>query len=298
MKEQFFRRQSDGRFELLKRIRDRVTFSYLNLAQDEYPSPTNNIYAMDLILCRNVLMYLVPSRAQMIVRRLERTLVEGGWLALSTTELILDLTGAFAPALSPGVALLKKADNQTVRPISTAIDMQRCAGEDDLTQSSRGALGLESAGNAGGALRHPTAEAATAASLARDHADQGELREALEWADHALADDKLNPAIHYLRANILLALEDKAEAEVSFERAIFLDSDFALAHFTLGVLARADGRHTRARRYFDNTLSIVAQMDPHRVLVESDGMTAGRLGEIIRSLPAIRGAGRISGTKT
>jgi chemotaxis protein methyltransferase CheR len=142
------------------------------------------------------------------------------------------------------------------------------------------------------ATNYPSGDGTTPAALARSHANRGKHLEALAWADRALTNDKLDPANHYLRANILLALGDRISAINSLERAIFLDRDFALAHFTLGVLARSDGRHTRARRYFGNTLSIIAQMDPHQIVAESDGMTAGRLDEIVRSLADIPDVGR------
>ncbi|MDE2258962.1 MAG: protein-glutamate O-methyltransferase CheR, partial [Betaproteobacteria bacterium] len=57
LKEQYFKRRENGRFEIQPRIRKMVTFSYLNLAEDAYPSLVNNTNAMDVIFCRNVLMY-------------------------------------------------------------------------------------------------------------------------------------------------------------------------------------------------------------------------------------------------
>ena len=51
--EGYFRRTKDGKIEILPEIRKMVTFAYLNLAEDIYPSPLNNTNAMDLIFCRN-----------------------------------------------------------------------------------------------------------------------------------------------------------------------------------------------------------------------------------------------------
>jgi chemotaxis protein methyltransferase CheR len=309
-KERFFNSRPDGRFELKKHIRDRVTFSYLNLARDDYPSPAGGIHTMDLILCRNVLMYLVPSRARAIAQHLERTLVDGGWLALGSTELMLDLFGLPVNMPSPGTALFQKTCSTAIPlPIDkagvTAIARAIAASTDGDGQSTNLAYTATFGGfsedkakvhatsqpsdafERTDATNYPPGYGTTPAALARSHADRGKHLEALAWADRALASDKLDPANHYLRANILLALGDRISAITSLERAIFLDRDFALAHFTLGVLARSKGRQTQARRYFDNTLSIIAQMDPHQIVAESDGMTAGRLGEIIRSLADI-----------
>ena len=71
----FFNQREDGHFELLPRIREMVTFSYLNLVEDTYPSLFNNTNAMDIIFCRNVLMYFVPELAGKVARNFHRSLV-------------------------------------------------------------------------------------------------------------------------------------------------------------------------------------------------------------------------------
>ena len=54
---QLLRRHGDGHWKLNDSIREMVTFSPLNLAEDPYPSLVNNTSAMDIIYCRNVLIY-------------------------------------------------------------------------------------------------------------------------------------------------------------------------------------------------------------------------------------------------
>ncbi|MFA7383923.1 MAG: CheR family methyltransferase [Desulfurivibrionaceae bacterium] len=85
-RDKYFRRTGEGRFEIIPQIRKMVSFSYLNLAEDVYPSLLNNTNAMDVIFCRNVLMYFTPDRARMVVERLHRSLVDGGWLVVSPCE--------------------------------------------------------------------------------------------------------------------------------------------------------------------------------------------------------------------
>jgi len=54
LRERYFTKGKDGRFEIHPRIRKMVMFSYLNFVDDVYPSLSNNTSAMDVILCRNV----------------------------------------------------------------------------------------------------------------------------------------------------------------------------------------------------------------------------------------------------
>jgi chemotaxis protein methyltransferase CheR len=56
-----------------------ITFSYLNLAEDNFPSFLSNTHAMDFILCRNVLMYFAPELTRRTINKFYGALVEGGW---------------------------------------------------------------------------------------------------------------------------------------------------------------------------------------------------------------------------
>ena len=63
-----------------------VDFEFLNLVGDEYPTLFSRTNAMDLILCRNVLMYFRPDIITQVVGRLQRSLLDGGWLVVSPVE--------------------------------------------------------------------------------------------------------------------------------------------------------------------------------------------------------------------
>ncbi len=86
VKEGYFKRNKGGRFELLPEIKRMVTLGHLNLAEDIYPSLFSNTNAMDIIVCRNVLMYFTPERAKKAVQHFHRSLVDGGWLVVSASE--------------------------------------------------------------------------------------------------------------------------------------------------------------------------------------------------------------------
>jgi len=69
-----------------ERIRRRVRFEQLNLAQDTYPSATNGTWGMDLILCRNVLIYFDRDTVRAVARRLYESLAPGGWLFTASSD--------------------------------------------------------------------------------------------------------------------------------------------------------------------------------------------------------------------
>lgn len=85
MVERYFRQR--GRFfELHSRLRQQVDFRYLNLAEDRFPSLAAGIWGMDLILCRNVLIYFDRPTVDRVARRLVASLSEEGWLLLGASD--------------------------------------------------------------------------------------------------------------------------------------------------------------------------------------------------------------------
>jgi chemotaxis protein methyltransferase CheR len=56
-----------------------------------------------------------------------------------------------------------------------------------------------------------------------------------------------------------------------------------LAHFALGNFAQQQGKFRESAKHFENALSLLSRYREEEVLPESEGMTAGRLMEIIRS---------------
>jgi chemotaxis protein methyltransferase CheR len=120
--------------------------------------------------------------------------------------------------------------------------------------------------------------------LARVHANQGNLDTALDWCEKALNENKLDPDSHYLRSLILEEQGKDAQALESLKRTLYLDPSFVLAHFSLGNLALKQGRRGDGERHFANTLDILSRLKPDEVIHESEGITAGRLVEIISSV--------------
>ena len=89
---------------------------------------------------------------------------------------------------------------------------------------------------------------------------------------------------HYLRGVILQENNALDEAVAALKRALYLDPDFVIAYFALGHLQARLGRGREATRSFANARSLLQICAPEAVLPESDGITAGRLLEILNSI--------------
>ncbi|MFH0921370.1 MAG: CheR family methyltransferase [Fibrobacterota bacterium] len=281
----YFHCKDDGRFEILPEIKKMVTFACLNLAEDRYPSPLINTHDMDIIFCRNVLMYFAPDRVQQVGQGLYRSLVEGGWLMVGASELSQAYFPQFASVRFPGAMVYQKKTQGFPLPDVLPYELPPTFQETTaLPQAEFIATVLEETVQATG-LETPekTREEIlpSKAPLIKALADQGKLNEAFALCEEVLASDKLNPGLHFLRAIILQELNKVDEAGISLKRTLYLDPDFLLAHFALGNLGLRQGNGRAANKYFGNVLALLEKNRPDDILAESEGLTAGRFREII-----------------
>ncbi len=282
VRQRYFKERKDGRLQLAAHIRARVTFSYLNLADDVYPSLLNSSNAQDVILCRNVLMYFTPDRIKKISGNFHRCLIDGGWLIVSPTETSDSLFPGFAPVEFTGTFLYRKSDAAGRPPASPSPLIPPLPAT--ALVAAPPSPPVANAPEAATALAQDAIESPAAA--ARRCANQGRLAEALEWCAAALAADKLDPAHYYLQASVEQEQGRSEAAVCSLERALYLDPGFVLAHFALGNIELSQGRRHQAERHYTRTLALLRSHADDELLPEAEGLTAGRLAEIVGSLRA------------
>ncbi len=86
MVQSYFAREGKNLFRLAENIRRQVVFKRLNLIHDAYPSDANGTRNMDVIFCRNVLMYFSSEQRREVVGRMVDCLNDGGWFVVSPSE--------------------------------------------------------------------------------------------------------------------------------------------------------------------------------------------------------------------
>ena len=321
LKQRYFTRTADRRYAIVPEIKNLVSFAHLNLVADAYPSLATDTNAMDVIFCRNVLMYFTPPQIRKVIDNLHHSLVQGGWLVVSPSEATKALFPRFIAVNFPGAVLFHKSESPALtEPITIAsAQVQEAAvpaREESLPSAESVAADRPPAASyeEPGVVEAPRRPLAAAQSLyqegryaeavdtllaasaeggpepaafsllTRALANQGRLADALTWCDRWIAADKLDPAGHYLRAVVLLERGDPEQARASLQRAIYLHPDFVLAHFALGNLARGRGKTSESDKHFANALHLLRRYGPDDLLPESDGLTAGRLTETLTSI--------------
>jgi chemotaxis protein methyltransferase CheR len=310
VKERYFKCRKNGEFEILPRIRKRVTFSYLNLAEETYPEVICGTNAVDVIFCRNVLMYFSPDSVMTIGQSFYRSLVNGGWLILSPVELANGLFPQFNPTTFPTAILyqkktiaeppLAKAEHSIWLPgpeqdaptlLAQALALSSHDQDEERLHCSESVDTehlIETAAMLGqaaelrdGASQEDDEKFQMLCDAARSYANLGKLAEATNWCEKAIAANKLNPAARYLLATINQELGQNTTAIQLLRQTLYLDPDFVLAHFALANLCMSQHRAREAARHFDNALALLSQRPQDDSLPESNGLTAGRLTDII-----------------
>jgi chemotaxis protein methyltransferase CheR len=313
LRPQFFD-ASGNDWAIRQQVKKMVSFSYLNLAVDPYPSLATNTNAMDIIFCRNVIMYFSPEVMKRVIANLYEALRDGGYLFVAPSEASQELFPQFERVSMRGEIFYKKdittarerasgaqagAAKQRLRVVRpVAAHPTPAAAVRTHTPASRPAPAKPAA--AGRTMRAVPAAAPVSAApagqpkaagpaaelvaRARSAANEGHLNEALGAIENAIKTDKLTPGYRYLYATILDELDKPDEAVKALNSALYLDPDYALAHVLLGNIARRRGKRADAQKNFGKALATLETMDPDAVIPESEGMTAGKLGEMVKSL--------------
>jgi chemotaxis protein methyltransferase CheR len=257
------------RFTVHARLRRRVEFRYLNLADGLYPSPENGTAELDLILCRNVMIYFDAETVRQVAQRFYRALKPGGWLITGPSDPPLWDCAPFRTRVTDGCVLYQREDGAAAReaPAPFVFPIQ-AAPVPDLPPPAP-PPNIE----APPAPPPAPAESALPGRIAavRRLADAGQALMAEQAAIDALRQFPLAPELHYLHAVVATELGRVEAAIASLRRVLYIDPSLALAHFMLAALLRRAGRPEEAERACRAALGACREQSPDDILPLSDG---------------------------
>jgi len=284
LKSRYFYNKEDRQYEIIPEIKKMVTFTCLSLVEMSAIGIANK---MDIIFCRNVLMYFTNEWATKVSQDLIHSLAEEGWLVISSCELSSNLFPQLIPVNFPGAVLYRKTKKESAHsfdahsieiPEPLQLSSAVALAKEDLQPLSSEALAKEDLQSN---IKIPEESSADKIFAIRLLANQGSLEEALTICIEVIASDKLAPGLYFLRASILQELDKINEAIESLKQAIYIDPDYIMGHFTLGNLFIRQGNVRNAKQYFNNALELLSTCSNDDIPEESEGLSVKYLREII-----------------
>lgn len=283
-----------------ERIRRRVRFAYLNLASDEYPALENGTALIDLLMCRNVLIYLDESAIKAVASRFYECLSDGGWLITGPSDPPLWNLAPFTAELVDGAVLYRKqkpkrscARSKGPARVGEGLrSKSRPSTVSTIERTLKAFPIAESAQSIGGAERQLSAPEAWSQRVMEVARTEGPERAAAVAAD-AIARHPSSTSLRYLHSLLMVALAKDDEAQDELRRLIYLDRSLAVVHFTLATLLQRRGDLGRARRMFENAYRICAAQAPSEIVPLSEGTSAGALAASAKAqIARLASAGR------
>jgi len=98
----------DERFEVTSRLKSRVQFQFGNLMDDQLPA---KIGPVDVVLCRNVMIYFSQGVRRQVIERLYSTLKPGGYLIVGHNETLHGVSEQFEHVYVDGVLIYRRTES-------------------------------------------------------------------------------------------------------------------------------------------------------------------------------------------
>lgn len=248
-----------------------VTFEHHNLLDD---SKDPRMADMDVVLCRNVLVYLTADAVQNVGRRLASSLAPGGWLLTAATDPHLDAVEGLQATMTPAGVAYRRVVGASPAVVGSARPQPQARSRPQPQKATRPKAIVDE-------LESETAEDYVV--LVRALGSAGRLAAAAEAAAEAVARYPLYVELRLLQGIVLLESGRPDEAAAAAKAALYVEPDLAMAHLTLARANQARQDNVAALRSYRNALAVLEAAPADEPVRLADGETAGRLAGLARA---------------
>lgn len=312
---------SGRNWKIIPEIKEMVTFSYLNLAEKSYPSGRTNTETMDVIFCRNVMMYFTPEVIHEVSDRFYQSITKDGWLITSQVELNSEYFSNFERVLINKGIFYQKSDksSEPIRP--WAIPSFKILPVIKVNQIDKKALPI-SRHKIIEKIPHPVTKPQAKSQsnetdyytlyqkgqyeqcikdclriiengelndkvfsiLVKSYANSGHQTDGQEVIEKVISSNSSTPEMYYLYASFLKEQNNTGHSEIALKKAIYLDHKHLLSHLMLGeLLTKKDKKHL-AIKHYEIANGLLDEYNDNEIVPESGGLTAGRIKVLTESI--------------
>lgn len=260
LRDRWFQAEGSSRWQIRNELRSHTHFDTFNLVSDFLPNPRLGLQDLDLIVCRNVLIYFTTEARKAVVEKLSQSLASDGVLMVGHGEIFDSRPPALKPVTMGGTVVYQLEPTQ---PTSFELPAPLPMKPIEPTTESVSLTPTTSLPSSAPASPVSTAPATTSPVSWLDF-DQALADGRLELAEHSLDALAHDPAATVNDAKIRLGLARLyLRMNAHADSAAFLDGLLhhpevgRAAHVLSAMIALADqdhdtaNSHLRHARYFD-----------------------------------------------
>lgn len=303
-KEQYFTKE-EGRYNINAHIRNMVKFEYLNLNTDIYPSIFNGTNALDLIMCRNVLIYFDNDSIANLMKKFTDCLVPGAYLMLGASDpvnikntqlnFLHDMGMLFSRKIKPEKELMQSSSimlnskiekkeifSYRAQPMKEMhVPVKAKINYDVLTNMLEKAQWQDALNIININENHEKPSSFLLNAKATALANLGQLNDAKKTCEISLSIENKNKYTYYLHSLVLLELNEFQQAENSLRKALFLDREFVAGHYQLGLLLLRNKQNRVAIKSLKNALAIAKRNNSSQSVPGHPNLTFDQLVELL-----------------
>ncbi|MCK5145871.1 hypothetical protein KAR48_03895 [bacterium] len=255
IKQRFFTRKNNV-WKLNTQAAKLVSFYPLNFMSKDYSTKLPPLFDIDLIVCRNVLMYFHMADSIKIIKKFYNILTDGGWLAVGASESCHTMFEQFDPVCTSNACIYQKRIKYYDCKIATLENDQ----DNHVINQKENYM-----------VQHEDYERTSRISSSHT----------LKDAMRAITTDKLHPDHHRAKAMFYQSTLSIDKAIQSWKTVLFLSPLDTMAHFNLARIFVLKGSLYDARRCCSNALCLLGEQNPSTEVPNSDGLNVSELVRLI-----------------
>lgn len=271
--------RAEGRhWRISERLRARVRFEQVDLVRDVLPHSALGLEQVDLILCRNVFIYMTAETTARVSGKLSAVLAEGGYLLTGHGELL----GHHPPGLHPRIyaqsVVLQKSAMATVVPVWPDLPPPQVMAPRQARSAASGKFVIRPApgsrASKGVAQVSPSERGQRLLQEAWRLADQGQVRQAESTCRLAIEATPLDPWPYYLLAQLAQERGDAEAARVQLDKVLYLDPHCIAAYLELATLQDSTRPSNRGRALLETARRLLAALPAGALVAPYEHSTA------------------------
>jgi len=285
--------EKNGKFEIIPKIRGIVSFVNHNLVEGYSNSLPFAPESMDIIFCRNVMIYFKKNRFKKVVSMFYDLLTTNGYLFVSNSDLIFPLFKKFQIKHFQEAIVFQKSEIIADRIIGKDCDsiqhkeekLDKLTKEDTFKKdflSLKGNKVDETLEKFYRKLEENPDFIEDYVKIAKMFVDKGDLEKAYEWCMKAIQEDKLNVEAYFILSMVFEEQHNYDKAVKTLKKVIYLDNTHVLGYYSLGNLYQRLDDIKQSEKYYRNAIRILESMNKNEIIPFLDDFTADKLLNLIK----------------